>query len=270
MKQLLINCEGGLCNRLGSLVGGIWISKQYQLTPVIHWPDTKWCSCNFTDLFDLDNKLEEVTTTEFELFVHNSNNTYFTHTRFDFPINQLLPTKDNFDQILSQKSLQLVGYNCNIVPNFIDDYEVVGVLSRLRIKEEIIDAVRLFCNHNLINHNTQGVHIRKTDYEEFIREDVVFDFVKTNISSRFFICSDSGETEKKFKALGNVMCYPKSSYVQKLDASIGWVDNIFRSKQSVIEAFVDLLILSRTNIVLGHPVSTFFKFANLYQNLEII
>jgi hypothetical protein len=100
-----------------------------------------------------------------------------------------------------------------------------------------------------------------------------------NPQTNFFICSDSLETEKKFDILNNVIIYPKNSYVTKLvDGS--WNDltidnegrqmkfNVNRSRESVIEGFIDLLILSKTNIVVNSH-SSFLKFAKLYNKINI-
>jgi hypothetical protein len=40
--------------------------------------------------------------------------------------------------------------------------------------------------------------------------------------------------------------------------------NVSRSRQASIEAFIDMLILSKTNIIETNKNSTFFQFANYY------
>ena len=44
--------------------------------------------------------------------------------------------------------------------------------------------------------------------------------------------------------------------------------NVNRSKESVIEGFIDLLILSRTKIIVESH-STFLKFAKLYNKINL-
>ena len=92
------------------------------------------------------------------------------------------------------------------------------------------------------------------------------------------MCSDEQSTEEQFSQLANVCVFPKTSYVQKLNDGT-WTQtttdtsgrifnfNIDRPKQSVIEAFVDLLILSQTSISVRNK-STFLSWAHRYSTVE--
>ena len=152
-------------------------------------------------------------------------------------------------------------------------------MSNFKIKENIKNKVDEFCIKNNIDKNVLGIHFRKTDFQTFLDEDKTFAYMSMNPQTNFFICSDSLETEKKFDILNNVIIYPKNSYVTKLvDGS--WNDltidnegrqmkfNVNRSRESVIEGFIDLLILSKTNIVVNSH-SSFLKFAKLYNKINI-
>ena len=83
----------------------------------------------------------------------------------------------------------------------------------------------------------------------------------------------------KFNQLENTVVFPKTQYVEKLKDG-GWNDlttdnegrvfnfNVNRPKQSVIEAFIDLLLLSRTQILVN-SVSSFLNFAKLYSKIKL-
>ena len=99
-----------------------------------------------------------------------------------------------------------------------------------------------------------------------------------DLNSKYYICSDDKNTEDMFNKLENVFVHPKTSYVEKFKEG-GWNDciidnagrcnnfNVNRPRQSVIEAFIDLLILSRTNIIVNGP-STFLHFAKYYSAIK--
>jgi hypothetical protein len=112
-----------------------------------------------------------------------------------------------------------------------------------------------------------------------VDDKIIFDEIR-NSNNLFFICSDDSETEKNFSNLLNVVIHNKKNYAEKLNPSTSWNDktvdyegrefyfNIKRNSESVIEAFIDMLILSRTKIY-NNTMSTFLTFANHYSNLNL-
>ena len=69
MRKVIIFCDGGLGNRLNSLLGGLFIANQTQSSPVICWPENNWCGCNFKDLFNTD--IEIINDNINEIFKNN-------------------------------------------------------------------------------------------------------------------------------------------------------------------------------------------------------
>jgi hypothetical protein len=123
-----------------------------------------------------------------------------------------------------------------------------------------------------------GLHLRKT--ENFnLKEESLYEQVLTTPAQRYFVCSDDQVTQEKFAQLPNVCARAKTNYVEKLIPG-DWYEsttdtdgrqtkyNINRNKQSVIEAFVDMLILSRTWI---RPTvkSSFLNFARYFAHANI-
>ena len=91
-----------------------------------------------------------------------------------------------------------------------------------------------------------------------------------------FVCSDDPATEKKFlNACPSVRVFPKQHYVEMLVPNGNWgyevTDstghrfpfNVKRGSESVLEAMVDLLILSKSNIINTDHRSTFIRTAVL-------
>jgi hypothetical protein len=152
----------------------------------------------------------------------------------------------------------------------------------LRIKQHILDRASKFCYLNNITKDTLGVHLRLTDmihYGLAIRRqipsgnevdmknyilgqyvDELNKIVKDFPEKRFFVCSDDPKAENRLKDLfgDKIITFDKSQYVEKFHPTEGWDRrdttgedlcsyNVSRSKDSVIEALIDCLILSRTN-----------------------
>jgi hypothetical protein len=106
---------------------------------------------------------------------------------------------------------------------------------------------------------------------------MLFQNVSKDVNAKYFVCSDDKETEDQFSKLRNVCVFEKTSYVQKLNDgewrqptkdTVGRIFdfNIDRPKQSVIEAFVDMLILSKTTISVKNK-STFLSWAHMYSTI---
>jgi hypothetical protein len=101
----------------------------------------------------------------------------------------------------------------------------------------------------------------ETDFGSHGADDQnLYDLIASRSNAQFFVCSDDKDVERRFAALPNVHIYDKQAHVEKLVHG-GWNShtadhsgrvyacNVNRSSLSVLEAIVDLLILSRSNIV---------------------
>jgi len=277
MKKLTIFCDGGLGNRLGVIIGGILTAQKLNRTPILCWPENTWCGCNFTDLFD--SEYNTINLNINKLFSQNVNNKFMIHeNQTNLQLEQYYPNLKNIDLLKNIEDENIIYYH-NSVPNYFNQNDILFILNKFKVKSYIKDKVINFCKEKNIDSNTIGIHLRKTDFQHFLNEDKIHDLIISNPQTNFFICSDSLETEEKFNILNNVIIYPKKYYVKKLNEG-GWNDlttdnegrqfnfNINRSKESVIEGFVDLLILSKTNIIVESH-STFLKFAKLYKNINL-
>jgi len=277
MKKLIIFCDGGLGNRLGVLIAGMLTAQKLDRTPILCWPENTWCGCSFNDLFTSEYEIINLNINN--LFSQNINNKFIIHeNQTNLQLEQYHP---NLETIKLFKDIEdeTVIYYHNSIPNYFSQEEILTILSKFNVKPNIKNNVFEFINKNKIDNNTLGIHFRKTDFQSFLNEEETFNYINSNSQTNFFICSDSFETEEKFNILNNVIIYPKNNYVTKLKEG-SWNDlttdnegrqmnfNINRSKESVIEGFIDLLILSKTNIVVESH-STFLKFAKLYNKINI-
>lgn len=282
MRKIIIFCDGGLGNRLNSLLGGFFIAEKTKSTPVICWPENNWCGCSFKDLFNTD--IEIINDNINNIFENNINSIFLIHeNQTKFSLNkQYEHSLKSIDEILNMNE-DIVYYH-NILPSYVDIDFVLNKLENLKIRIEIINQVGIFVKENNINKNTHGILFRKTDYTSnpsiSLNDNEIYNHIKLDPNLKYYICSDDKDTEDKFNELENVFIYPKTSYVEKFKEG-GWNDliidnegrpnnfNVNRPRQSVIEAFVGLLILSQTNIIVDVP-STFLHFAKYYSYINFL
>jgi hypothetical protein len=271
MRKMIIFSDGGLGNRLNSLIGGLIAAEKLGCTPVICWPVNNWCGCSFADLFV--SNLEIIDKGINDIFLEDDR-LYLTH---DIQTGKVL--KNVFDHSLESINLinslfQDIVYYHNKIPDYFLEDDVIRQLKTFKIVSNILLPAKSFCDQHGIEKTTKVVHLRKTDHGRQIDSDQMFENILNDKKSGYFICSDDKDTEDKFNELKNVLVYPKTSYVEKL-VDGEWTTkikdsegrifpyNVDRSKQSVIEAFVDLLVLSRTNIIIRNK-SSFLGWAKIY------
>ena len=48
---MTIFCDGGIGNRINSLVSRMVIAKYFNFSYLIHWPENNWLSASFSDIF---------------------------------------------------------------------------------------------------------------------------------------------------------------------------------------------------------------------------
>ena len=276
-RSIHILCDGGLGNRLSGLVGGLIVARQYGLIPVIAWPENNWCGAGFHDLFD---SVGGTVTNHnvFQVFEHNLDCIFIMHenqTHFK-PARCYRHSPDSIQQAVAQTG-DLVYYH-NKIPAYFSQDQVVQELEQLNISKHVANCVQEFCQSNHIDNTVAGLHLRKT--ENFnLNEESLYQQVLATPAQRYFVCSDDQGTQERFAQLPNVCARPKTNYVEKLVPG-DWYEsttdtdgrqtkyNINRNKQSVIEAFVDMLILSRTWI---RPTvkSSFLNFARYFAHANI-
>jgi hypothetical protein len=271
MRTMIIFSDGGLGNRLNGLVGGLVAAEKLGCTPVICWPVNNWCGCSFEDLFV--SNLEIINKGVNDIFLEDDK-IYLTHDnqaakvlkyKFDHSVESL--------NVIKEMSQNIVYYH-NKIPEYFSEDEIIKKLKTFKIVFNILSQTKSFCDQHNIGKQIKGVHLRKTDHGRQIDSDQVFLNILKDRKNGYFVCSDDKATEDKFNELKNVLIFPKTSYVEKLVVG-EWTTkikdsegrifpyNVDRSKQSVIEAFIDLLILSRTTIIIRNK-SSFLGWAKIY------
>jgi|TARA_B100000424_G_C22889128_1_gene472973 hypothetical protein len=280
MKKLYIHCDGGFGNRFNSLIVGLIICHKGKFSPIISWPSTNVCRALYDDIFEDEfefnsNRLEDYSDSinQFEFVMHDNQLNWNVKTISPFSYTSIEQIVNYYNSSVKNK----LFYFNNLIPNYRD--LDLSLISNLKFKKEYYDIVNTFLNFD----NYFGIHLRATDSPQGdFNFDQIFNSIK-NSEKIYFVCSDSLEVENKFNKLKNVFTFPKTSYVDKIDSSFDWrvsrgmikdeknkalSFNVERSAQSVKEAIIDLLILSKSDII-PTSNSTFLTTAQLLKQFNL-
>lgn len=277
MRSIHIYCDGGFGNRFNGLISGLAIAEEAHLAPVIVWPSNNWCRARFNEIYSAQMVVLD---RELATYVPDKLSFQFLWTEdhlgmgVDFRSPLQLESMEAVKSYLASSEND-VFYHSPLIPGFIDPATIQRLIRNLHFLQEIQSRADAFIHDNDLN-VFFGIQIRKTDFgANGADEQNLFDLISGCPDKRFFVCSDDADVEKRFKQLRNVAIYPKRAHVEKL-VDGGWNQhtadcsgriyacNINRNAQSVIDAIVDLLILSRSQVVRTSN-STFLNTALLLQ-----
>lgn len=282
-RKIYIECDGGFGNRFNSLVTGLCISRLFNLEPIVVWLQTNRCMAGFEEIFDISvSNIEIIGESQFS-DIKQTNTLQEMYHGFDYlvdevnfrptPFNVLLKKDLNELYTLVSETNNDIYFAVSLIPKYFDLGLISSVLDQLVFIKEIREKVSHFLAKNT-KQNFYGLHMRMTDFctsEE--QKQSWINLIKSNLNKDFFVCSDSQDFEKEVSLFSNVFLFDKNSYVEKLtdgDWRHQFLDkdgrvmrfNVNRSSESVIDAMVDLLILSESEIVQTSH-STFLKTALL-------
>lgn len=277
MSKVFIYCDGGFGNRFNSLISGLFLAWACNKEPLIIWPQTRWNEAAFDDIFESNLKI-------FDTF--NKDTFFFTYD----PINIVHwnPWGANVEQhncmgiympinyFLSGKEDKNIMFYTSVICPWVDINNLKPILDQIPFKSDINIEVEKFITSNFNNKEFYGLHARGTDHAYKIDEEQFINLINNNKDKLYFVCSDENSIETKFsEQCSNVRVYNKTQYVELLDPTGGWntltkdewghqfAFNVKRPKQSVIEAMIDLLILSHSEVINTDHRSTFLQTALL-------
>ncbi len=274
MDKTVINyASGGLGNVLLPLSSCKVIAKKTGRKLIICWEPTFACMATFKDLFEEDVEI----ITKNDLLSFNGVKIYgnIHDIQFDstlFGNNSLNGIKNKFltlpvDNLnLNDSEQNVIVYHNNILPA-LDIKEVVEEFRNLKWNSELLSKIDELVKELNIDKSVFGVHARATDFNDGIGSysDAISTIIRMNPEARIFLCSDSEEWEVQLNSLfpRNVFTRTKKASVVKNNENIGtWSNNIFRSADSVVEAVIDIHLLSKTNFIIYNGHSSFAQMVN--------
>ena len=178
-RRIFVFCDGGLGNRLNSLIGGLVVAESYNLKPIICWPENNWCGCSFEDLFD--NEFNIMKDDVFYFFKEDSNNLFLSITDNGIKLkNYLEPNEHGFGHIKNTET-DVVYYH-NKIPKNLNQEKILKFSRQLQIKSNIVRSALEFVSSNNISKSTKGLHIRRRLYFIDSWRTTLFIFVSSYMS----------------------------------------------------------------------------------------
>lgn len=269
-------CDGGLSNRLNALIFALILQRRHGHAWRIAWPVNNWCGASFESLFECALPHDERDIASFKLNEHrhllvmHENQVGFDPARL--VLNRGLGGYADYERLLASHE-SLVYYN-SLLPPFVTEAEVKDALSLLKPAPAVAERAAAFIRAHGIDRSWLGLHIRKSDFGNAVDDAALFEQAKAS-ARRIFVCSDDAEVNRRFATLAHCAVFEKTAFPEKLDGGAAWQQwttdgegrrfpfNITRGAASVIEGFVDQLILSQTEVV-PTSGSTFQALARLF------
>jgi hypothetical protein len=267
---MIAACPGGISNRVKCIVSVWRIENKFWRKPILYWPKNPICGCHFKDLFE--NNLKEIQREELKSILKEKDFEFFNDEKniMEDYSKKFLMTQNprfilfkgevpkNFAKEMPAKEGQSIDFEFNRIPKKLQK-DFIFYLKKLKPLKKLQNAINKFNNKNKIN-KCVGVHIRKGDFivkggpgdfsidERFIKR--MREILNKNKKQKFFLCTDSDDTQKKFKDIfgDRIIIFPKTNFDR--------TEVIFTQ-----EGLIDLLLLSKTKHILGTYGSTFTEMA---------
>lgn len=276
----VVLCDGGLANRLNALVFALILKQRYGHDWRISWPVNNWCGAPLESLFVPPLPHDTLPLSHYRQ--HDARTMLMQENQLDFPAGRVVLHQALHGWADYQELLDAPGgivYFHNLIPAWVDAADVHAALRSLKLAPDVERRAWDFCVQQRIDAGVVGVHIRKTDFGGAVDDDALHAAVQRS-GRRHFVCSDDAEVNRRFAALPNCAVFPKSHFPEKREKAGSWNQltadddgrafpyNIERSGASVVEGLVDLLILSRTQLV-ATSGSTFLAMARLLRAADV-
>lgn len=258
MNMIVSTNSSGLCNRIKSLMSTMKLAEYYNTEAKVLWHSRKGViNCNFSDLFE-----------NFDLEINQIPNGANCYNLWRFAVTPDDKIPNNFfrggvrhinkNQIFDGFSHTSVdGRNIDLEFDRIPQETINSYLKhlhKLKIKKDILYKVDEFSN--TFDDNTVSVQIRSwvddTSKQKYFNIDD-FCLVMDNFKdSNFYVTADTPEIIEILKnKYGDRILYRKTL------VELGDRD----SKDGIVDAMIDLLLLSRNKTLIGTYISTFTELA---------
>jgi hypothetical protein len=276
MNKLICYVTGGLGNRILPIASFMEFAKKTNRELYIYWPLDFRCKGSFSDYYSDkltfvdDNFLWSLPVENTQvlcLFPDGVSNDYLIYDR-----TFLWKSREAGNLIYGEPTLDNKVENVvcctNTFLSAISQEDNEAALKNLQIKEDIIkDADDIAATLGL-SKNILGIHLRGTDYNLSPQHyaEMIGSELPSYSFNNIFICSDDEDYEVWIENLYPMAIRRKGKiYITKEnDAFIGgWLHNTDTSAESLRDALIDIILLSKTNFKIYNITSTFAQYAEV-------
>jgi hypothetical protein len=261
MKKLTLVPMGGLANRIFAITAAISFCKDNGVCLKVYWFRDRGMGARFVDLFNISSKLDnvEIIDAKWYHFLYDrprKTNLWLPKIYQKISFDKSLYEHEEYDVVLkclSYDSVYLVQW-CQFYKRNIDLLTIYPCDNIRRIVDQ-----RMFKNGNII-----GIHIRRTDNmlsiqnspdELFVR--LMREEISRNKDVRFYLASDSDETKRK------MLC----EFSDRIIISNNFLNR--STKMGIIDAYIELLLLSKCSKIYGSYGSTYSMLASLLNGKQL-
>lgn len=264
-KKIISTNLGGISNRVKCLVSMQRLGKEYDREVLMYWSLNHTCGAKFSDLFE--NKVKEIDEEQLNKIEGGKIQKFGDEliTIRDYPKEYIATSTSGL--LLTQEELskypELAKEGINLKFSNIPEEVKKNILLYLKKLKPLKSIQKDIINFQKKNNLAKmvGVHIRRGDFadrkvspgrvssdEKFIER--MNELVRENPKTKFFLCTDSKEMEEKLERVfpKKIIKFPKTSFIR----------TDIRATQ---EGLIDLLLLSKTPLILGTYKSTFTEMA---------
>lgn len=260
MQKFYCLCDGGLGNRLNSLVSGliVWKKDFYDTEFIVLWPINRYCGAHIESLLDL-HKVEKFVghklVTQLDLSAMRTRKDYIilAHDKkgFEGSFTNILSINGISRERLQKKDggTQHFIFSTPLLPFFIKFKDAI-IASDLIEPSSIVNQQVQKMKSNLGSKRI-ALHLRGTDYGfSTLYFDVFFNTIRLFSLLKFQIFTDDKCLIDRFSILRNAEFFDPSALPEKYDPNSNWSHrtsqdyNINRNEMSVINGFSELLVLA--------------------------
>jgi hypothetical protein len=255
--RVIANCQYGLGNRIMTLLCAFYTSKRYNFPLEVLWVPTNECDCMIDDLFILPesikviNELPNYTSRSLVVDTFNIIRPSSLPIGVDYVHRDMLKESNSLDRYINKFNDLIVITTSYFFIYPHKDVCIKDMLCDLKIRPYILKSALKFIKKNKITKKTLGVHFRRTDiysYCDQLSKTHELDTLVTisNSTEPIFIASDDYALEEILSLYKHIFRYPSKAPVI-YDKKTKY---LHRSKQSIIDALITCIIMSRTTIFL--------------------
>lgn len=261
MNTIYIEPEGGLCNRMRSIVSAYSYARDNNYEMVIIWPRKEELNCKFQELFNpiyLNNKKVKVINLPYvgPGIVNKGHNT----------ISEIV--KNKYKRKCNIYFDQLIDCSVNnsfYIKSFEEWYKNNNTYNIFSLNKKINEKLNNFKKQ--FSPSMVGVHIRRTDNiisinssptELYIKK--MTEMLNENKARKFFLASDDENEINKLKTVfGNEMILSQSN-----------IDRRRNNSNGIKDALLDLYLLANTELIIGSYYSSFTDVAAAINQKQLI
>lgn len=267
VKHLVVRPHAGLGNRIRALVSARRVARKLNRRLAIQWPiDSYHCGCHFNALFNTSHFL--VGDAGCEKFVdrYSVAKSPTIVAESDADVVHVLEENFFWHEMDDRRDVFWGQLGPHLIKDSVVKRELADGFAALSPNEYVSAEVRAF-HDEYLQGNVIGCHVRREDNEwsnEYCQDEMFVRpielFLETRQNARVFLCTDGQKSRDFFnkRFYGHVVEYP----VRSLDRGGNW--------RAVQDAFIAMLLLSMTTVIVRSNSSTFSQCAAWFGNLETI